>query len=159
VYAFVGDGSYLMLNHELVTAVQEGVKITVLLTDNHGYGCIHNLQRACGGRSFGNEFRQRTRGRAARLEGAPVPVDYPANARSLGASVFTAHDEASLREALAAARAEKNSCLIYVPVTPASVMQGFSWWDVPPAEISTVPTVRAARAAYDKARGKQRFHH
>ena len=60
VYAFLGDGSYLMLNHELVTAAQEGLKITVVLNDNHGFGCIHNLQRACGGRSFGNEFRHRS---------------------------------------------------------------------------------------------------
>src|SRR5690606_20718478 len=134
VYAFVGDGSYLMLNHEIVTAVQERLKITIVLTDNHGFGCIHNLQRACGGRSFGNEFRMRT-GPRGRLEGAPVPVDYLANARSLGATVFPAHDEASLREALAAARREQGVCLVYVPVTPASVMQGFSWWDVPPAAV------------------------
>lgn len=159
VYALVGDGSYLMLNHELVTAVQERLKITILLTDNQGYGCIHNLQRACGGRSFGNEFRQRTRGRVARLEGPAIAVDYPANARSLGAAVFTAHDEASLREALVAARAESNSCLVYVPVTPGSVMQGFSWWDVPPAAVSTVPSVKTARANYEKAVRLQRFYH
>ncbi|HEY0944484.1 MAG TPA: 3D-(3,5/4)-trihydroxycyclohexane-1,2-dione acylhydrolase (decyclizing) [Opitutaceae bacterium] len=159
VYAFLGDGSYLMLNHEIVTAVQEGVKITVVVTDNHGYGCIHNLQRACGGRSFGNEFRVRKGGRGGRLEGAPVPVDYPANARSLGATVFTATDEASLREALGAARAETNTCVICLAVTPASVMQGFSWWDVPPVAVSGVPSVKAARASYDKAVRKQRLYY
>jgi 3D-(3,5/4)-trihydroxycyclohexane-1,2-dione acylhydrolase (decyclizing) len=158
VYAFLGDGSYLMLNHEIVTAVQEGLKITIVLNDNHGYGCIQGLQRACGGRSFGNEFRRRA-GPRARLEGDLLPIDFPANARSLGARVFAARNEASLREALAAARRETGTCLIYVPVTPGSVMKGFSWWDVPPAAISSIPAVRAARRAYDKAVKKQRFHY
>ena len=62
-------------------------------------------------------------------------------------------------EALAAARRETGTCLIYVPVTPGSVMKGFSWWDVPPAAISSIPAVRAARRAYDKAVKKQRFHY
>jgi len=154
VYALVGDGSYLMLNHEIVTAVQEGLKITVVVFDNHGFGCIHNLQRGCGGRSFGNEFRLRSGGR---LVGAPVPVDFVANAQSLGATAFAAHDGEALREALAAARKEKGSCLIYVPVTPGSVMQGFSWWDVPPAAVSSVAGVKAARASYETALRKQRY--
>jgi 3D-(3,5/4)-trihydroxycyclohexane-1,2-dione acylhydrolase (decyclizing) len=158
VYAFLGDGSYLMLNHEIVTAVQENLKITIVLTDNHGFGCIHNLQRACGGRSFGNEFRQRTT-KSGRLEGEPVGVDYPANARSLGATVFTADTADGLREALKAAKAETNTCLIYIPVTPASVMQGFSWWDVPPAAVSSIPSVRKARADYERHVATRRFHY
>ncbi len=157
-YTLIGDGSYLMLNHEIVTAVQEKLKITIVLTDNHGFGCIHNLQRANGGRSFGNEFRART-GRTGRLEGAAVPVDFMANARSLGATVLAAHDEKSLRLALTAARNQSNTCLIYIPVTPASVMQGFAWWDVPPAAVSGVPAVRTARAAYDRAKKRQQFYY
>ncbi len=154
VYALAGDGSYLMLSQEIVTSVQEGLKITVVLFDNHGFGCIHNLQRGSGGRSFGNEFRLRKGGR---LEGPPVPVDYAANARSLGATVFTATDRDSLRTALAAARDERGTTMIYVPVSPGSVMKGYSWWDVPPAAVSGLPGVRAARAAYEKALRKQRF--
>lgn len=156
VYALLGDGSYLMLHTEIVTAVQEGMKLTIILNDNHAFGCIHNLQRANGGRSFGNEFRHRSRA-SGRLEGVPVRIDFAANASSLGAAVFTARDESSLRAALSAAKREKNTCLIYVPVTSGSVMQGFSWWDVPPAAVSGVPAVRAARAAYDLARRRQRF--
>jgi 3D-(3,5/4)-trihydroxycyclohexane-1,2-dione acylhydrolase (decyclizing) len=156
VYAFVGDGSYLMLNQEIVTAVQERLKITVVLTDNHGFGCIQSLQRACGGRSFGNEFRMR---RGDRLEGKPIPVDYAANARSLGATAFAANGASEPRAALAGARRLAGTCLIYVPITTASVMRGFSWWDVPPAAVSNVPTVVAARAAYDKAKLKQRFYY
>jgi 3D-(3,5/4)-trihydroxycyclohexane-1,2-dione acylhydrolase (decyclizing) len=147
-----------MLNHEIVTAVQEGLKITVVLNDNHGYGCIQNLQRACGGRSFGNEFRRRG-GPRGRQEGGPLPIDFPANARSLGARVFTAGDETGLRSSLVAARRSPETCLIYVPVTPGSVMQGFSWWDVPPAALSGVPSVRAARRAYDRAVRQQRFYY
>jgi 3D-(3,5/4)-trihydroxycyclohexane-1,2-dione acylhydrolase (decyclizing) len=158
VYAFLGDGSYLMLNHEIVTAVQEGAKITVVLNDNHAFGCIHGLQRSQGGRSFGNEFRHRSR-TSARLEGERVAVDYAANARSLGATTFTAHDADSLRAALTAARRERNTCLIYVPVSSDSVMQGFSWWDVPPAEVSSVPGVKTARRRYEQALKKQRFHY
>jgi 3D-(3,5/4)-trihydroxycyclohexane-1,2-dione acylhydrolase (decyclizing) len=158
VYAFLGDGSYLMLHTEIVTAVQEGRKLTVVLNDNRAFGCIHNLQRGQGGRSFGNEFRQRSRS-SGRLDGAFVEVDYAANARSLGATAFTARTKDELRAALAAARAEKNTCLIYIPVTPLSVMRGYSWWDVPPAAVSAVPTVRAARAAYERALRRQRLHY
>ena len=158
VYAFLGDGSYLMLHTEIVTAVQEGRKLTLVLNDNHAFGCIHNLQRGQGGRSFGNEFRARAR-TSGRLEGAFVQVDFAANARSLGATVFTARTEAELAAALVAAKAETNTCLIYVPVTPGSVMQGFSWWDVPPAAVSGVPTVRAARTAYERALKRQRFYY
>jgi 3D-(3,5/4)-trihydroxycyclohexane-1,2-dione acylhydrolase (decyclizing) len=156
VYALVGDGSYLMLNHEIVTAVQERLKITIVLVDNHGFACIHNLQRACGGRSFGNEFRMR---RGDRLEGKPIAIDYAANARSLGATVFSAGSASEFRAALAGARRLANTCLIYVPVTTASVMKGFSWWDVPPAAVSSVPTVVAARAAHERAKSKQRFYY
>ncbi|HEX4925951.1 MAG TPA: 3D-(3,5/4)-trihydroxycyclohexane-1,2-dione acylhydrolase (decyclizing), partial [Bdellovibrionales bacterium] len=94
VYAFLGDGSYLMMNHEIVTSLQEGYKITVLLNDNHGYQCIHNLQRGTGGKSFGNEFRERAE--SGRLEGDFARVDFVANAKSLGAKVFRAENETQL---------------------------------------------------------------
>ncbi len=158
VYAFLGDGSYLMLNHEIVTAVQEKAKLTVVLNDNGAFGCIHGLQRACGGRSFGNEFRRRS-GASDRLEGDMVTVDYMANARSLGATVFRAHDAASLRRALQSAKQSSDTCLIYVPVSSESVMQGFSWWDVPPAAVSALPGVRAARKRYEQALKRQRYYY
>lgn len=158
VYAFLGDGSYLMLSQEIVTAVQEGVKITIVLNDNSGFGCIHSLQRACGGRSFGNEFRHRSL-RSGRLNGRTVDVDYAANAASLGAKVFVASDASSFSQALAAARQESGTCLIYTPVTTSSVMKGFSWWAVPPAAVSGVPTVRAARKAHEQNMQKVRFHY
>src|SRR4029077_2067874 len=106
---FLGDGSYLMLNHEIVTAVQEGRKITVVLLDNHGYQCIHGLQRSCGSHGFGNEFRARDAS-TGRLTGDPMPVDYVANARSLGAAALCADTEEGLVRALQEARAQDRTC-------------------------------------------------
>ena len=158
VYAFVGDGSYLMLNHEIVTSVQEGLKITVVLNDNHGYQCIHGLQRSCGSHGFGNEFRLRE-GSTGRLSGDPVAVDYVANARSLGAVALCADTEEGLVRALAEARAQDRTCLIYVPVEPGASIPGFSWWDVPVAEVSETKEVRHAREAYLEKKKKERYYY
>jgi 3D-(3,5/4)-trihydroxycyclohexane-1,2-dione acylhydrolase (decyclizing) len=156
VYALVGDGSYLMLSQELLTSIQEGTKVTVVLLDNHGYQCIHNLQRSCGGQGFGNEFRARVGGR---LEGEPLAVDYVKNAESLGARTFTARTASELSRALREARAEPRSCLIYIPLESISALPGTSWWDVPVAEVSTRPSVREKRAEYETAKKRQRFHY
>lgn len=158
VYALLGDGSYLMLNHEIVTSVQEGLKITVVMSDNHGYQCIHNLQKYCGGKSFGNEFRFRKE-KNMRLEGENLPIDFVNNARSLGAVTFCAQGEESLIEALRKARKETKTCFIYVPVEPYKPSPGYSWWDVPVSSVSGAPSVRKARKNYAKAREKQRFYY
>jgi 3D-(3,5/4)-trihydroxycyclohexane-1,2-dione acylhydrolase (decyclizing) len=155
VYALVGDGSYLMLNHEIVTSVQEGRKITLVLLDNHGYQCIHNLQRACGSAGFGNEFRSRAGD--AGLQGAFVEVDYVANARSLGAWAASARTADEVRAALLEARAQERTAVVHVPVEPSTPLPGYSWWDVPIAEESESPAVRGARAAYEEARRRERF--
>jgi 3D-(3,5/4)-trihydroxycyclohexane-1,2-dione acylhydrolase (decyclizing) len=156
VYALLGDGSWLMLANELLTSVQENAKITCVVLDNHGYQCIHNLQRGTGGRSFGNEFRQRT---STRLEGEPVAVDFVKYAESLGARAFTAQTRSGLVTALDAAAKETRSCFIYVPLAAPSQLPGFAWWDVPPAEVSGVASVNTARRAYDEAVRKRRFHY
>jgi len=158
VYAVVGDGSYLMLNHEIVTSLQEGHKITVVLLDNHGYQCIHNLQRACGSDGFGNEFRERDP-QSGRLTGENVSVDFPANARSLGAAAFVASTEDELARALDQARQETRTCLVYVPIEPRAPLAGYSWWDVPVAEESASADVQAARRAYQKAQRSRRFYY
>ena len=157
VYALLGDGSWLMLSTELATSVQEGRKITAVMLDNGGYQCIHNLQRACGGESFGNEFR--ARGGSGRLDGGRVGVDYPANAASLGARTFVARTEAELTAALAAAKAETRSCFVYVPLEKVEPLPGWSWWDVPVAETSASPKTRKARQEYLDAKAKQRFYY
>jgi 3D-(3,5/4)-trihydroxycyclohexane-1,2-dione acylhydrolase (decyclizing) len=134
------------------------LKITIVLNDNHSYGCIHNLQRGSGGRSFGNEFRERARG-SGRLEGAVVPVDFAKNAESLGAKSYRAESIQSLRTALAAAKKDSGVVFIYVPVRADVGVPGFSWWDVPVSATSQVPGVQKARAAYEKAKKRQRFYY
>lgn len=156
VYAFVGDGSYLMLSSELVTAQQEGLKITVLLLDNHGYQCIHGLQRACGGESFGNEFRYRTED--GELNGDRLAVDFVQNAASLGLATFAVRSERELALALTSARRETKSVLIYIPVDPYASIPAFGWWDVPVAEVSGEAPVREAREDYERKRARQRFY-
>ena len=158
VYALLGDGSYLMLHTEIVTAVQEGLKLTIVLADNHGFGCIHGLQRGCGGNSFGNEFRHRTSAHA-RLEGKPVAVDFAKNAESLGATGLRANTLAELRAALATAKRARGVVLIHVTVPAEVRLPGYSWWDVPVSATSKLPGVRAARRAYERAVQKQRFYY
>jgi 3D-(3,5/4)-trihydroxycyclohexane-1,2-dione acylhydrolase (decyclizing) len=156
VYALLGDGSFLMMANELLTSIQEGQKIVVVLVDNHGYQCIHNLQRGTGGRSFGNELRRKT---DVRVDGDVVPVDFVKNAESLGARAFRATTERELVEALDAAAQADRSCLIYVPLEEPSRLPGTSWWDVPVPEVSGVSSVKEARADYEKALLRRRFYY
>ncbi|CAG7653692.1 3D-(3,5/4)-trihydroxycyclohexane-1,2-dione acylhydrolase (decyclizing) [Paenibacillus allorhizosphaerae] len=136
VYAIVGDGSYLMLHSELVTSLQEGRKINVLLFDNHGFQCIHNLQRGHGSDGFGNEFRIRS-SESGQLGGGFMPMDFAAHARSLGAAAFTARTPAELRDALEQAKRETKSTLIDIKVLPGTNTDGYdSWWHVGVAEVS-----------------------
>jgi 3D-(3,5/4)-trihydroxycyclohexane-1,2-dione acylhydrolase (decyclizing) len=158
VYAVVGDGSYLMLNHEIVTSLQEARKITIVLLDNHGYQCIHNLQRSCGSGGFGNEFRRRE-AKTGRLTGENVTVDFVANAKSLGAAAYAAATPEELTRALEQARAETRTTLVYVPIEPQTPLPGYSWWDVPVSEESEAKDVQAARRAYEKAVRKRRFYY
>jgi 3D-(3,5/4)-trihydroxycyclohexane-1,2-dione acylhydrolase (decyclizing) len=144
VYALVGDGSYLMLHSELVTSIQEGHKITVLLFDNHGYQCIHNLQRGHGSEGFGNEFRYRS-SETNRLTGEYMTFDFAAHARSLGAKTYTVCTIAELREALEQAKKETVSTLIDIKVLPGTNTGGYeSWWRVGVAEVSNSTKVQAA---------------
>lgn len=158
VIAFVGDGSYLMLHTEIVTAVQEGLDLTIVLVDNHGFGCIHGLQRGCGGNSFGNEFRRRST-KSSRLEGTFAPVDFVKNAQSLGASAVRAHTLDELTAALAAAKTIRGVHLVYVEVPAEARLPGYSWWDVPVSATSNVPAVRQARKTYDRAVQRQRYYY
>jgi 3D-(3,5/4)-trihydroxycyclohexane-1,2-dione acylhydrolase (decyclizing) len=154
VVVLVGDGSYLMMAQELVTAVQEGIKITVVLLDNHGFSSIGGLSQSVGCAGFGTEYRHRTeRG----LDGEPVAVDFAANAASLGAHVVSVGDRASLPGALREALASRSTSVVVVPVDRETRVGGYeSWWDVPVAETSTLDAVRDARAAYERDRKRQR---
>jgi len=149
VYALVGDGSYLMLHSELLTSIQEGVKITIILLDNHGFQCIHNLQRSHGSNSFGNEFRARSEN--GHLEGQYLPIDFAAHARSMGAIAYTATTKEELREALQQAKQQTTTTLISIPVLPGTGTQGYhSWWQVGVAEVSTQPAVQQSYEQYQE---------
>lgn len=147
VYAVVGDGSYLMLHSELITSLQENRKMTVLLFDNHGFQCIHNLQRGHGSDGFGNEFRYRSQ-QTGRLTGGYMPIDFAAHARSLGVKAYTAKTAEELREALLQAKAESVSTLIEIPVVPGTNSPGYeSWWRVDVPEVSPSSKVTDAHQA------------
>ncbi|MBB3109662.1 3D-(3,5/4)-trihydroxycyclohexane-1,2-dione acylhydrolase (decyclizing) [Paenibacillus phyllosphaerae] len=156
VYAVVGDGSYLMLHSELVTSLQEGVKMTVLLFDNSGFQCIHNLQRSQGSDGFGNEFRYREQA-TGRLSGGYMPMDFAAHARSLGVSAYTVRTAGELREAIAQAANEPVSTLIEIKVLPGTNTSGYeSWWRVDVPAVSTSPKVEAAQRAMAEETSKAR---
>ncbi|OUN00295.1 MAG: 3D-(3,5/4)-trihydroxycyclohexane-1,2-dione acylhydrolase (decyclizing) [Paenibacillaceae bacterium ZCTH02-B3] len=147
VYALVGDGGYLMLHTELVTAIQEGRKINILLFDNNGFQCIHSLQNGQGSEGFGNEFRFRSP-ETGRLTGDYMPIDYAASARAYGAVAYTARTVDELRQALEDAKKQKVSTLIDIKVLPRTGMPGYdSWWRLGVAETSESENVRKAHVA------------
>jgi 3D-(3,5/4)-trihydroxycyclohexane-1,2-dione acylhydrolase (decyclizing) len=148
VFVMVGDGSYLLMSSEIVTAIQEGTKLIVVVVDNHGFQSIHGLQRASGSPSFGNELRFRNP-ETGLLDGPPVPIDFAGNAASLGAVAMTARTADELRAALDRAKAETKTTVIHMLVENEARVPGFeSWWDVPIAEVSGDPNVTAARQEY-----------
>jgi 3D-(3,5/4)-trihydroxycyclohexane-1,2-dione acylhydrolase (decyclizing) len=157
VYVMVGDGSWLMMSSELVTAVQEGIKLTVVLVDNHGFASIGGLSAALGSQGFGTEYRYRSA--EGGLNGAHLPVDLAANAESLGACVHRVRNIAELDDALGQARRMDRTVVIRVETDAGVRVGGYeSWWDVPVAEVSSMESVRAARAEYDAARAGERWH-
>ncbi|MDP8909967.1 MAG: 3D-(3,5/4)-trihydroxycyclohexane-1,2-dione acylhydrolase (decyclizing), partial [Chloroflexota bacterium] len=156
VYVMVGDGSYLMLAQEIVTAVQEDCKLIVVLLDNHGFASIGGLSESVGSAGFGTHYRFRDPA-SGQLDGEVLPVDLAANARSLGAEVIEAVDLASLRSALETARANKRTTVVVVEVDREQRVGGYeSWWDVPVAEVSEVEAVQQARKEYEVARRRER---
>jgi 3D-(3,5/4)-trihydroxycyclohexane-1,2-dione acylhydrolase (decyclizing) len=152
IYVVVGDGTWLMgSTGELVTACQEGLKITVLLVENGGYQSIHGLQRSRTGRSFGLEFRDRS--------GAVVQVDYAANARSLGCAAYEVASPEELREVLEAARHETRPVVIVAKVEPRRLLlDSGCWWDVGVAEVSDRAETRELAAEHARGRALQRTH-
>ncbi len=158
VYVMVGDGSYLMMAQEIVTSIQEGYKLNVVLIDNHGFASIGGLSESIGSGGFGTRYRRRDEA-SGQLDGEVLPVDFAANARSLGAHVIEARDLPSLREALAEARDQTRTTVVVIETDREERVPGYeSWWDVPVAEVSEMESVRAARRAYEAALGKERHH-
>jgi 3D-(3,5/4)-trihydroxycyclohexane-1,2-dione acylhydrolase (decyclizing) len=163
VYVIVGDGSYLMLSSELVTSVQEGYKLIVILLDNHGFKSIGSLSRSLGQDGFGTRFIQRKDGvLAGDSAGEAVEalqIDFAANARSLGAEVFSCDSYDEFVQGLEAAKHTDRTTLIYIQNDRYVSVPGYeSWWDVPVAEVSEMPSVQAARQEWEEMRAKEQFY-
>jgi 3D-(3,5/4)-trihydroxycyclohexane-1,2-dione acylhydrolase (decyclizing) len=161
VYVLVGDGNYLMMNGEIVTSIQEGYKLTIVVMDNDGFKSIGALSRSVGSGGFGTRYVYPRDGVLAGddVNGSvrTLPVDLAANARSLGAHVIEAHDHAEFTGALDAARGVDRTTVIYVRNDRLQAVPDYEgWWDVPVAEVSEIPTVRAARAQWETMRAKER---
>jgi 3D-(3,5/4)-trihydroxycyclohexane-1,2-dione acylhydrolase (decyclizing) len=155
VFVMVGDASYLMMSSEIVTAVQEGVKLAIVLIDNHGFGSIGSLSESVGSARFGCEYR--ARGADGQLSGATLAIDYVANAASLGARAVRVATTGELAAALAEARTAPGVSVVVVETDPTVRVGGYDcWWDVPPAEVSSMDSVKAARAAWETAVKKER---
>jgi 3D-(3,5/4)-trihydroxycyclohexane-1,2-dione acylhydrolase (decyclizing) len=154
VFVMVGDGSWLMMATELVTAVQEGIKVVVVLVQNHGFASIGALSEQLGSQRFGTRYRYR--GAAGRLDGDVLPVDLAANAASLGVDVLVAQDGPSLEAALRKAKAGDRTTVVHVETDPLiDAPASESWWDVPVSEVSAVESTQAARAVYDRWKTSQ----
>ena len=145
VVVMVGDGSYLMLNSEIATSVMLGLKLTIVLLDNRGYGCINRLQMGTGGANFNNLLRD------VRHETLP-DIDFTAHAASLGAIAEKVRSIAGLEAALAKAKGNDRTTVIVIDTDPLiSTEEGGAWWDVAVPEVSERPQVNAARRKYEEA--------
>ncbi len=155
VFVMVGDGSYLMMNSELVTALQEDVKIIVILIQNHGFQSIGALSESVGSQRFGTAYRYRNPA-TGQLDGDTLPVDLAANAASLGCDVLRATTTDAFRTALETAKASRRTTVVYVetdPLIPSPSSE--AWWDVPVAEVSRLQTTQQAREEYAASKERQ----
>ena len=158
IYVFLGDGTYLMMPTEIVTSVQEGLKMIIVLVDNHGFASIGSLSRSLGLGGFGTSYRVRSEA-SGQLDGDRLNVDFVANARSLGAHALKANTVAELRKALEEAKSADRTTVIVVETDPTVGVPGYeSWWDVAVAEVSEMESVRKARTNYEEARKRERYH-
>jgi 3D-(3,5/4)-trihydroxycyclohexane-1,2-dione acylhydrolase (decyclizing) len=157
VYVMVGDGSYLMMSSEIVTSIQEGIKLNIVLLDNHGFSSIGGLSKAVGCNGFGTDYKHRTAA-SGQLDGTYLPVDLCANAASLGAHAVRVDSAKALHSALEANRNQTRTTVFVVETDKEARVPGYeSWWDVPVAEVSDAESVRTARRQYDENRTRERL--
>jgi 3D-(3,5/4)-trihydroxycyclohexane-1,2-dione acylhydrolase (decyclizing) len=158
VFAFVGDGTYLMMPSEILTCLQEGIQLVIVVVDNHGFASIGGLSQSIGSGGFGTRFCQRNR-QSGQLDGETLPVDYAANARSLGAEAISASTIPEFKAALQHARRNSRTTVIVVQADREARVPGYdSWWDVAVAEVSTQESVQQARAEYEQAQRRERYY-
>jgi 3D-(3,5/4)-trihydroxycyclohexane-1,2-dione acylhydrolase (decyclizing) len=157
IYVMIGDGNYLMMNSEIVTAIQEGIKYTIILLNNNGFASIGGLSQSIGSERFGTKYRYREE-ETGLMTGEILPVDFAQNARSLGAHVIEAHDIESLKKALSAAKEQTKTTVITIDTSLSKGVPGYAWWEVAVSEVSEVETVKKARQGYEENKKKQRYY-
>ncbi|HZK93797.1 MAG TPA: 3D-(3,5/4)-trihydroxycyclohexane-1,2-dione acylhydrolase (decyclizing) [Prolixibacteraceae bacterium] len=157
IYVMVGDGNYLMMNNEIVTAIQEGIKFNIILLNNNGFASIGGLSQSIGSQRFGTKYRYRDE-ETGLLTGDILPVDFAQNARSLGAHVIEAHDIESLKSALVEAKSQTRTTVITIETSLTKGTPGYAWWEVAIAEVSEIDSVKKARAEYVENKKKQRYY-
>jgi 3D-(3,5/4)-trihydroxycyclohexane-1,2-dione acylhydrolase (decyclizing) len=145
-----------MMNNEIVTAIQEGIKFTIILLNNNGFGSIGGLSESIGSQRFGTKYRYRDE-KTGFLTGQTLPVDFAQNARSLGANVIEAYDIKSLKEALEEAREQPVTTVITIDTDLYKGIPGYAWWEVAISEVSEIETVKAAYKDYVEHKKKQRY--
>ena len=157
VFVMVGDGSYLMMSQEIVTSIQEGYKIMIILLNNNGYASIGGLSRSLGSDGFGThyKFRNKTTGE---LNGTYLPVDLATNAESLGATVLRTKTLEEFKQALGEAKKTDKTTVVYIDTDREQRVNGYTWWDVPVAEVSTIEPVKESLEKLQKNRQKQRHY-
>jgi 3D-(3,5/4)-trihydroxycyclohexane-1,2-dione acylhydrolase (decyclizing) len=156
VYALVGDGSYLMMAQEIVTAVSEGIKLNIVIVQNHGFSSIGALSESLGSQRFGTNYRYRDPD-TGMLDGATLPIDLAANAESLGADVIRVTTIEEFRDAIARSRASSRTTAIHIETDPlAPVPSSQSWWDVPVSQIAELDSTNQARKTYEAHKAEQR---
>jgi 3D-(3,5/4)-trihydroxycyclohexane-1,2-dione acylhydrolase (decyclizing) len=156
VYVMVGDASYLMMHTEIVTAVQEGIKLIIVIIDNHGYASIGGLSKSVGSDGFGTKYRYRSE--SGHLDGETLPIDFAANAASLGAAVIRAGNRDELADALLKAqKADQTTCIVVETDRRQRVPGYESWWDVAVAEVSESEAVKESRNRFEQAKQKQHY--
>ncbi len=173
VYVMVGDGSYLMMNSDLITSIQEGYKLTVILMDNTGFRSIGSLSRSLGQEGFGTRYVFPDQVEATHRNGEsfnglptdqngydvdPLPVDLATNAESLGCHVIRCESVGDVVQALEDAKSVDRTTVIYVQNDRYLGVEGYSWWDVPVAEVSELDSVNAAREEWEEKRTQERYY-
>jgi 3D-(3,5/4)-trihydroxycyclohexane-1,2-dione acylhydrolase (decyclizing) len=150
VYVMVGDGSYQMMSSEIATSVQEGYKLSIVLLDNHGFSSIGGLSQSVGCEGFGTDFKYR-REESGQLDGAYLPVDFVANAASLGAHAVCARTHDDVKQALIDLKKVERTTVLVIETDKENRVPGYeAWWDVPVAQVSDTESVKLARKDYDE---------
>ena len=157
IYVLVGDGSYLMMAQEIVTSIQEGYKLTIILINNNGYASINGLSNSVGVQGYGTKYRYRGN-ESGQLDGQNLPVDLAKNAESLGANVIPAESLDDFRLALEKAKQSDITTVVSINIEFEPRVPGYeSWWDVPVAEVSEVKTAQSAYREYEDQKVKERY--